>query len=121
MFRPSNHTSPAVGVSRPATILPVVVLPHPDSPTRQMTSPGSIAIETRSTARTTCLLDPKCRDTPRRSISGGRGPWPFCVTTIGAPSRRPGPGGGGDALRAALDLLPADAGRLVRRTDVVER
>jgi hypothetical protein len=37
---PSNHTSPEVGSSRRRMQRPVVLLPHPDSPTRPSVSPA---------------------------------------------------------------------------------
>src|SRR3989442_8987560 len=46
------RTSPAVTSSRPATILRMVDLPHPDGPTRTMNSPSSMRSETLSTATT---------------------------------------------------------------------
>src|SRR3989454_1163785 len=44
---------PPVGCSRSSTIFPVVVLPHPDSPTSPSVLPGSMEKEMSSTARTT--------------------------------------------------------------------
>ncbi len=40
---PSTRISPASGSMKPAIILSVVVLPHPEGPSRQMNSPCSTA------------------------------------------------------------------------------
>src|ERR687896_780678 len=45
---PASRTSPSVAVSRPATMRSVVVLPQPEGPSRQTTSPDATS---RSTAR----------------------------------------------------------------------
>src|ERR1035438_1977744 len=49
--RPSKRTTPEVGAIRPAMHFAMVVLPHPDSPTRPRTSPSAIRSVTSSTAR----------------------------------------------------------------------
>src|SRR5688500_16269041 len=54
----------------PAIILPVVVLPHPDSPTRHNTSPAEMVRLTSSTALMVCPLTMKVRITCSRVISG---------------------------------------------------
>src|SRR5215470_8989658 len=50
---PSKRMTPPVGRSSSSTILAVVVLPQPDSPTTPRVRPGSIENEMSSTARTT--------------------------------------------------------------------
>src|SRR5499425_824582 len=50
---PSKRMTPPVGRSSISTILAVVVLPQPDSPTTPRVLPGSIEKEMSSTARTT--------------------------------------------------------------------
>src|SRR3954447_5616603 len=49
--RPAIRMSPAVAVSRPAIMRKVVVLPQPDGPSRQRTSPAPTSRSTASTAR----------------------------------------------------------------------
>ncbi|MCY1183087.1 hypothetical protein D9M73_236780 [compost metagenome] len=39
MARPANRISPAVGVSKPASIIRLVVLPEPDGPSNVRNSP----------------------------------------------------------------------------------
>src|SRR2546425_1910968 len=48
--RPSKTTSPASGRSKPAIIRSVVVLPHPDPPTTDTSSPCAISSDSPSTA-----------------------------------------------------------------------
>src|SRR5579859_3486184 len=50
--RPSKETEPEVGSMRRRMRRPSVLLPEPDSPTRPKVSPGAMASETPSTART---------------------------------------------------------------------
>ena len=50
MLRRVGLNSPPVGSYRRSRVLPVVVLPHPDSPTSPRVSPRSIVKETSSTA-----------------------------------------------------------------------
>src|SRR2546427_316677 len=52
-LRPSNSMAPAVGASAASTSFEVVVLPHPDSPTRPSVSPALIVKLIPSTALTT--------------------------------------------------------------------
>src|SRR5215475_5948271 len=52
MSSPRNRIDPAVGFSSIRIIFIVVVLPHPDSPTRPTVSPAPIEYETPSTAFT---------------------------------------------------------------------
>ena len=47
---PSSLTEPEVGRTRPITDLAVVVLPQPDSPTRDSVSPRATPNDTSSTA-----------------------------------------------------------------------
>ena len=47
---PLIATSPASGVTKPATERSVVVLPHPDGPSRVKNSPGATARDTPSSA-----------------------------------------------------------------------
>src|SRR5712692_3255656 len=58
MFCSPIQISPASGVSRPATIRKVVVLPQPDGPTRQSRVPSGTSSERSRTAGTV----PKERD-----------------------------------------------------------
>ena len=48
--RPSSEMVPDVGVSSPAIIRSVVVLPQPDAPTSVKNSPPATSKDTRSTA-----------------------------------------------------------------------
>ena len=41
--RPSKYISPFVGVSKPASIMRVVVLPEPDGPSNVRNSPSAIS------------------------------------------------------------------------------
>src|SRR5262245_57973465 len=50
--RPPSMTSPAVADSRPAIMRSVVVLPHPDGPSRHTTSPAPTSRSTSRTATT---------------------------------------------------------------------
>ena len=50
---PSSTISPAVGVSKPASIISVVVLPEPDGPSRVRNSPAATS---RSSSFTTSVL-----------------------------------------------------------------
>src|SRR5262245_43778062 len=52
MSVPSKRITPVVGVSNNSSILAVVVLPHPDSPTKLKVSPAWTRKEMPSTART---------------------------------------------------------------------
>src|SRR6266849_960401 len=63
MSCPFSRICPAVGSSRRATHLPMVDLPLPDSPTRPRISPGPIAKDTPSTARTTAPRPNRPRET----------------------------------------------------------
>src|SRR3546814_7666266 len=49
--RPPRRMSPAVGVSKPASIINVVVLPEPEGPRRVRNSPRPIARSSAATAR----------------------------------------------------------------------
>ena len=51
MSCPSNRMEPALGLWMPAIVLPIVVLPQPDSPTMPRISPRATESETPSTAR----------------------------------------------------------------------
>ena len=71
MSAPSISTLPLVDVSKPASIRSSVVLPHPEPPSRQKTSPRWIPRETLSTAATS----PNFFVTPSiRTESSDRGP-----------------------------------------------
>ena len=48
---PFSQTSPEVGVSKPAIIRRMVVLPHPDGPSSEKNAPRGISSETSATAR----------------------------------------------------------------------
>src|SRR5688572_16685617 len=70
MSFPRYRMRPEEVDNRPAIILPVVVLPHPDSPTRHNTSPAGMLRLTSSTALMVCPLTMKVRITCSRVISG---------------------------------------------------
>ncbi len=53
---PSNRTEPDVGLISCRTARPVVVFPHPDSPTRPSVSPGAMEKDTPDTAWTSPTL-----------------------------------------------------------------
>src|SRR5260370_28008162 len=57
-------TSPAVGLSRPATSDSSVDLPQPDAPIGQANSPGATSRDTWSSARTAEPPRPNTLDTP---------------------------------------------------------
>src|SRR5665647_986671 len=59
---PSKITSPEVGVSKLTSILPVVDLPQPDSPTKPKVSPLKILNDTPSTALTKSVVLPNTPD-----------------------------------------------------------
>src|SRR6516165_7457796 len=61
---PAMTTSPALARSRPATMRNVVVLPQPEGPKRQTTSPA----ETERLKSLTAVNAPKCLVTPLSSI-----------------------------------------------------
>src|SRR6185436_19153590 len=65
---------PRSGVSKPATSLRQDVFPEPEGPSMAKNSPGSMANETSSTARTS----PKMRETPRNSMAAV-----IAATTLG--------------------------------------
>ena len=60
MSTPSINMLPWLGISKPANILKRVVLPEPDAPSMEKSSPFLIAKSTLSTATTSpkCLLTP---------------------------------------------------------------
>jgi hypothetical protein len=51
MDAPFNRISPELGSSKPAIMRKVVVLPHPEGPSKEKNSPRWTWSETRSTAR----------------------------------------------------------------------
>ena len=61
MSLPSNVTAPEVGWTRRSRILPMVVLPLPDSPISEMTSPGGSSKLTLRSAG----VSPPARDVAR--------------------------------------------------------
>src|SRR5689334_11171865 len=63
MSRPASLIVPDVGVSRPATIRRVVVLPHPDGPSRAKNEP----LGTSRSSASTALKAPKSFVRPRSS------------------------------------------------------
>jgi hypothetical protein len=63
--RPWNRTLPALGICKPATTLPSVLLPLPLSPTSASVSPGIIA---RLTSSTAC----NCRFAPNQPPPTGK-------------------------------------------------
>ena len=52
MSWPSSRMRPLVGFSRPTISRPIVVLPHPDSPTSPKVEPWGSANDTSATAET---------------------------------------------------------------------
>ena len=74
---PSRRICPPVGCSNPAIIRSVVVLPHPDGPSSEKNSPGSMRRSMSSTATTSSKLLARAR--PARSVRrawGRRRRWP---------------------------------------------
>ena len=71
---PSMNTRPAVGMSRPARIRSVVLLPEPDGPSRAKNSPGLISKLTPFKApKAPCILTmPSKRTWPRALIGALR-------------------------------------------------
>ena len=47
---PSSRIAPAVGISKPAIIFRIVVLPQPDGPSREKNSPRAMLKQASSTA-----------------------------------------------------------------------
>ena len=90
---PSTLTSPAPGLSRPATRLRSVVLPHPEAPTRHTNSPLSTSRVTRSRAKVWAPAGPYTLDTPLMSTAFIPTPPPFRRPSgLGSGrTRRPGP------------------------------
>ena len=96
---PSSEIAPEFGFSSATISLPIVVLPHPDSPTRPNVVPAGTAKETSDTALTLPTL--RCRIAPEvignsftrlRSSSSGGTPSPFAAATStfrSVTSRRP--------------------------------
>src|SRR6266566_151328 len=70
--RPSMHTRPASGRTKPAMLRMIVVLPQPDGPRSVSSRPGGTVSVTSSTARTL----PYCLTKPSRSRR--RPPAPGC-------------------------------------------
>ena len=72
MARPPMRMAPAVGVSKPASIIRQVVLPEPDGPSRVRNSPLRIC---RSRSRTTRVRPSKlllmCSNSNIRKVCGG--------------------------------------------------
>src|SRR5262249_12695046 len=81
--RPSTHTEPPVGTSKPATRRRQVVLPQPDGPTIATNSRSATVRSTRSRAGTPTPLRPNVLVTPSKRI------------TAMAPSRQSVPAHGG--------------------------
>src|SRR4051794_32634711 len=72
MSAPPTRMRPASGVSKPAIMRSVVVLPHPDGPSRAKNSPAAIVRSTPSTARTRpskLLLRPSSVTADARSLT----------------------------------------------------
>src|SRR5256885_4500999 len=69
MSSPASTTSPASGSTSPATMRSTVLLPRPDGPRRERTSPGAASRDTSSTA-TTAPNDLR----RRRTLSAGAAP-----------------------------------------------
>src|SRR5579859_4450476 len=66
---PYSRICPSVGSSKPPIIRRVVVLPHPDGPSREKNSPSPMVRSTRSTAATVPRREWKVLATPTSSIA----------------------------------------------------
>ena len=72
---PSTSTRPDVGISRPARIRSVVLLPEPDGPSSAKNSPGSILKSTPFRAlKVPCILVMLSKCTCPRPLIAGRLP-----------------------------------------------
>src|SRR5919109_369602 len=88
MSSPSRKTLPSVGRSRPAIMRSIVVLPHPEGPRNEISSPAGSSRSTPSTAATSAnrLTSPSSRSPPRACASGpSRSRIPF--PPLGPPRR----------------------------------
>src|SRR5262249_43606162 len=81
-LRPSTSMVPDVGASAASTSFDVVVLPHPDSPTRPSVSPALIVKLIPSTALTTVRL------APNSELPIGKCFWRSCTSRSGLATRR---------------------------------
>jgi hypothetical protein len=91
---PPVEISPEVGASSPATRFSSVLLPHPDAPMRQATSPGATVSDSRSRASSAEPPLPKTLDTSLIRIPAG-GPSVVLAgwERAGAPGTDPGGAG----------------------------
>src|SRR5712692_2872616 len=96
--RPSKTTSPASGRSKPTIIRTVVVLPHPDPPTTDTSSPGATSSDNPSTA----VAAPNLLVTPRNEI--------FILFERGLRPRNPVLGGGSEE-RASRERRASEGGQ----------
>src|SRR5215469_7242250 len=132
---PKTSTVPAVGVSRPPTMLSSVLLPQPDGPMRQRSSPRAMSNEVSSSARTwrASPSSPKLCETllMRMAVSAViRTRCPRFAVSLPAKAGNPGRAGAdldadhaAQALRGALDrplarTMTAELGALTRDHDV---
>ena len=81
--RPSTHTWPAVGLSRPPMMFSSVVLPEPDRPRKAVSRPRPTVNDTPRRACTAVCPLPKVREIPSAATMTCGG-WP----AVSVPSRR---------------------------------
>src|SRR5690606_14080081 len=90
--RPRRSTSPPSGCSKPAIILSVVVLPHPDGPRRAKNSPSAMSRSISSTASTRPAARLSTNSLVRAvSLTAGTPGWDAVLRVVtSAPSVTPG-------------------------------
>src|SRR5579864_4513770 len=98
---PFSQTSPEVGVSKPAIIRRMVVLPHPDGPSSEKNAPRGISRERSATAR--CVAKSFDKRRSESTVSEGIPPSLGCDSELGAdtlayPQHAHANAGGADAL-----------------------
>ena len=113
-----NRTLPDVGSIRRRMHRPVVVLPHPDSPTRLNVSPGAIAKLTSSTART-APRRPKSPPLPGKSLTSPR--TSSSAVMFVRPRRRRRLAGADNSARRARDRRAANGRAVAGRTARIGR
>src|SRR5438874_12924340 len=96
--RPCNRIRPRSGVSNPAIIRRVVVLPHPDGPSIEKNEPPGISKETSFTATTS----------PKAFVT-------LSTTTSPPSGSAAGVGSVGSISSVLLDIDPVETGQAVRQ------
>src|SRR6478752_2227986 len=138
MSRSPRRMVPDVGVSSPATMRSVVVLPHPEGPSRAKNEPLGTSRSSASTAvkLANCLVSPRSSRPPVACSSDGAsvcsarcdiGPVPFVLDLLLVAERHEAPGGGEHLVigedQRALGGRPVELEHLLlrtlHRTDVV--